>query len=196
MKTIFITYAVKEELIELKSTDYKIIYIETGIGKTKSTYYLTQKILEEKPDFILNIGTAGTMQHQVGDVFIATNFIDRDYATLELPGIQYEIDGLQLIKNHSKLNNWISEYTQKGICSTGDTFVKELSSVSCDFVDMEAYSQAYVCNELNIPFFSIKYITDIVGQNSIKHWENKLADARKTLSEWFAEHDLLNIIID
>jgi adenosylhomocysteine nucleosidase len=59
---------------------------------------------------------------------------------------------------------------------------------------MEAFAQAYVCKELGVPFLSIKYITDIIGENSVEHWENKLADARKALSEWFAENKLLSII--
>lgn len=31
----------------------------------------------------------------------------------------------------------------------------------------------------------VKYVTDIIGQNSVKHWEDKLADARKGLGEFF-----------
>lgn len=194
MKTILITYAVKEEFIEIDATDNKLMHIQTGVGKTKSAFYLTKKILEEKPDFVLNIGTAGTIAHHIGDIFVATHFIDRDYETIQLPGIKYEISGKELIASHSLLNEWISAYSKSGVCSTGDTFVTEVSSLSGDFVDMEAFAQAYVCKELDIPFLSIKYITDIIGENSVEHWENKLADARKALSEWFAENKLLSII--
>jgi adenosylhomocysteine nucleosidase len=28
-------------------------------------------------------------------------------------------------------------------------------------------------------------VTDIIGQNSVKHWEDKLADARQGLSNYF-----------
>ena len=31
----------------------------------------------------------------------------------------------------------------------------------------------------------LKYVTDIVGQNSVKHWEDKLADARRDLTAYF-----------
>ena len=51
--------------------------------------------------------------------------------------------------------------------------------------DMEAYAQAQVCRELGIPFLAVKYVTDIVGQNSVKHWEDKLADARRDLTAYF-----------
>ena len=59
----------------------------------------------------------------------------------------------------------------------GGYFLTELSDVSGDVVDMEAYAQALVCRAKNVPFISVKYVTDIIGQNSVKHWENKLADA-------------------
>ncbi|KAA3981204.1 nucleosidase, partial [Bacteroides ovatus] len=51
--------------------------------------------------------------------------------------------------------------------------------------DMEAYAQAFVCRSKEIPFISVKYVTDIIGQNSVKHWEDKLADARQGLSHYF-----------
>lgn len=83
-----------------------------------------------------------------------------------------------------------------GICSTGDTFVTETTSLSGGFVDMETYAQAYVCKELSIPFLSVKYITDVVGENFVEHWENKLANAREVLSLWFSDNSLLPVIAD
>jgi adenosylhomocysteine nucleosidase len=31
----------------------------------------------------------------------------------------------------------------------------------------------------------VKYVTDVIGQNSVKHWEDKLAEARQGLSNFF-----------
>lgn len=194
MKRILVTHAVKEEYIPLKMEGYEIEQIYTGIGKTKSAHILTKKIYENKPDFILNIGTAGTLSHNIGDVFIVTHFIDRDYETIKLPGVEYEMNGLELIGKNPGLKKYITEYGKQGICSTGDSFVTEIADLSGDIVDMEAYAQAYVCKELNIPFLSIKYITDVIGKNSVEHWENKLADARTTLTGWFKENNLLSVI--
>ena len=50
---------------------------------------------------------------------------------------------------------------------------------------MEAYAQAAVCKERQLPFVSVKYVTDVIGQNSVKHWQDKLAEARKSLNEFF-----------
>ena len=75
--------------------------------------------------------------------------------------------------------------SEKGVCNTGDTFLTELSDVKGDVVDMEAYAQAWVCRTKNTPFIAVKYVTDIIGQNSVKHWEDKLADARKDWERFF-----------
>lgn len=52
-------------------------------------------------------------------------------------------------------------------------------------VDMEAYAQAFVCRAKEIPFISVKYVSDVIGQNSVKHWEDRLEDARAGLSHFF-----------
>ena len=50
---------------------------------------------------------------------------------------------------------------------------------------MEAFAEALVCKKMNLSFVSVKYVTDIVGKNSLKAWEDKLSDARKGLQRFF-----------
>ena len=50
---------------------------------------------------------------------------------------------------------------------------------------MESYAEADVCREMGVPFFAVKYVTDIVGQNSSQEWFAKLADARDGLTKFF-----------
>lgn len=93
------------------------------------------------------------------------------------------IDSSALLAEKGYCMHWAGE----GICNTGDTFLTELSDVKGDVVDMEAFAQAFVCRAKNVPFIAVKYVTDIIGQNSVKHWEDKLADARKGLGEFFEQ---------
>jgi len=182
--TIFITYAVKEELTPFQSTNCNMVYIQTGIGKTKSATILTKHICQQKPDLVINIGTAGTVVHRIGDIFVVNRFIDRDFEATKLPGIAFEIDGIKLLGDASPLKNWMLKQEKSGICSTGDTFVTEISNFRADIVDMEAYAQAYVCQEFGVPFLSVKYVTDIIGENSVAKWESKLDEARVELGKW------------
>ena len=95
-------------------------------------------------------------------------------------GIECEIDSAALLEAKGYCRHW----TENGTCNAGDSFLTELTHVSGDVVDMEAYAQAFVCRAKEIPFISVKYVTDIIGQNSVKHWEDKLADARQGLSNY------------
>lgn len=194
MKTIFLTYAVKEEYIPVETDKCQIIPLYTGIGKTKSATMLTKNICLQKPDIVINIGTAGTLTHEVGDIFIANCFVDRDYESIKLPGVEFMIDGMELLRGIPMLKNWVNTYPKLGTCSTGDTFVTTTTSFEADVIEMEVYAQAYVCQEFGVPFLSIKYVTDIIGKNSVEHWENKLPDASKALAEWIAQNELFTLL--
>ena len=64
-------------------------------------------------------------------------------------------------------------------------FLTEESTLQGDVVDMEAYAQTFVCRDKEVPFIAVKYVTDIVGKNSVAHWEDKLKDAT-ALSHFFS----------
>ncbi len=186
---ILVTYAVQGEFTELKfpgligEEEVHIGYIRTGVGKVKSAYYVSEVLNQAKPDLVINVGTAGSIDCQVGDILVCRHFIDRDMQKLADMGLEYEIDSSALLAEKGYCMHWAGE----GICNTGDTFLTELSDVKGDVVDMEAFAQAFVCRAKNVPFIVVKYVTDIIGQNSVKHWEDKLADARKGLGEFFEQ---------
>lgn len=68
MLKILVTYAVQGEFVELKWPDIEPYYVRTGIGKVKSAFHLAEAIRQVQPDLVLNIGSAGTVNHQVGDI--------------------------------------------------------------------------------------------------------------------------------
>lgn len=185
MKKILVTYAVKDEFAPIALHGYQIIYVLTGIGKAKAAMKLTEAICKEEPALVLNMGTAGTLNHSVGDVFVCRRFIDRDFHSVNLPGVEYEIDFTPMLTKEKIFEDWISSNKNSGTCNTGDSFVTEAESVNGDVVDMEAFAQAIVCKEFGIPFIAVKYVTDIIGKNSVKHWEDKLSDARNEFTNWF-----------
>ena len=170
---IVVTFAIKEEVVDVPLKDAIIVPIVPGIGKANAAFSLTRAVLLEKPDMVLNIGTAGTQKHSVGDVFVCDHFIDRDLSLLNLPGITSELHTEHLLFN------------PYGVVNTGDDFVTDSEVLYGDVIDMEAFAEALVCKKMNIPFVSVKYITDVVGKNSIRAWEEKLSDARKGLQRFF-----------
>ena len=77
MKKILVTYAVQGEFAEIKWPDVQVYYVRTGIGKVKSAYYLTDAINQIDHDLVINMGTAGTVNHQVGVVFVWRHLIEQ-----------------------------------------------------------------------------------------------------------------------
>ena len=175
-------YGVKVSRIDRRGRSSHRLY-SYGSRQVKSAYYVSEVLNQAKPDLVINVGTAGSIDCQVGDILVCRHFIDRDMQKLADMGLEYEIDSSALLAEKGYCMHWAGE----GICNTGDTFLTELSDVKGDVVDMEAFAQAFVCRAKNVPFIAVKYVTDIIGQNSVKHWEDKLADARKGLGEFFEQ---------
>jgi len=180
MLKVLITHAVNDELITVNLCGSEVKYVRTGIGKVKATIRLMDALAQDCPDVVINIGTAGTVDHNVGDVFVCRHFIDRDLQKVGCLNLVYEIDSSALLDEKGYCGDW----KHQGICNTGDSFLTETADSHGDVFDMEAYAQAQVCQMKNIPFISVKYVTDKIGENSIKHWEDKLADAREGLSKF------------
>lgn len=181
MLKILVTYAVQGEFAEIKWSDVEVYYVRTGIGKAKAAFRTVDAINQVQPDIVINMGTAGTINHQVGDVFVCRYFIDRDMQKLAGLGLEYKLDSSALLEARGFCKHW----TESATCNTGDSFLTELTHIEGDVVDMEAYAEALVCDAKQVPFISVKYVSDVIGQNSVKHWEDKLADAREGLSHFF-----------
>ena len=188
---LLITHAIEDESFFLVFAGHHIRTLITGCGKANSAGKLMEAICVERPDAVINIGTSGTRTHNVGDILVCRKFVDRDFENLTLPGLEHFVD----FSDESLACNWASviggkESTDVFTVNTGDNFVTTDNHFTGDAIDMEAFAQAFICKEKQIPFLSVKYITDIVGGNSLKQWEEKLSDARRDLCEYFMKKDL------
>jgi len=176
---ILVTYALEAERGEIQLPEYELVFCATGVGKASSALKTYQAVLCEKPDLVLNIGTAGTLHHQVGDVFVCSHFVDRDLEKIAHLGVPFQIDSSDEIAK-------ILNIEAPGCVSTGDTFQSDseesAAGIIADVFEMEAYAGAQACKLAGLPFLSVKYVTDVIGQNSIKHWEDKLQEAREELA--------------
>lgn len=178
---ILVTYAFDEEFLPFEIQGTELTFLKTGMGKVLSAFNLTKALCKNDYDLVLNVGTAGTLNHNVGDIFVCHRFVDRDMEKIELPKVCSDISfpekiGIKLIDDYSNI----------GVCNTGDSFVTKVGNFTGDVIDMEAFAQAHVCKELNVNFVSVKYVTDVIGQNSGQIWLDKLRDAREALKEFFS----------
>lgn len=177
---LLVIYAVEEERIDVPFNG-EIFYVKTGIGKVKAAIKTQKAIAEIKPDFVLNIGTAGSLKHSVGEVVVCHKFLDRDLVKINHPEITSR---LQLCNN---INDFFPEIIVDNDCecSTGDSFLLDAQELTSDVCDMESFAVAMVCDCFKVPFTAVKYVSDKVGENELKSWEESLARARKGLSDFF-----------
>lgn len=185
---ILICYAVEGERVNWHLPGFRVQAVKTGIGKAGAAFHLTRAIMQERPDFVLNVGTSGTFMHHVGDVLVCRRFLDRDFRKLALPGVEWEIEMSDRLPLH--LPSIVNQQPMDAdfTVSTGDDFVTATSEAVGDAVDMEAFAEAMVCREMGLPFAAVKYVTDVVGCNSVKEWEERLAEARAGLTRYFEDH--------
>lgn len=187
MKILFV-YAIPEEKIEINIPNVEVIYVETGMGKVNAAMKTMRAICEYHPDMVINYGSAGTLNHNIGDIIVCNRFIDRDLQKVTVNGVVSEIvfgtDAARDVLTEQRLTERAKVLW--GTCNTGDSFITSGADIEGDVIDMESYAIADVCREMGIPFVSVKYVTDVVGQNSVESWQEKLADARKGLTDFFS----------
>lgn len=185
---VLAAFALEEESFPISSiAGMTVEKVLIGIGKVSAAMNLTQAVLKYRPALVVNIGTAGSSYHAVGDIIVCHDFVDRDLANLDIAGVcaGLSVTPSALFSPQSLLKGQFSSDTFTA--DTGDNFVTEPDGVLGDVVDMEAFACASVCHKFCVPFVAVKYVTDIVGRNSVKQWNEKLAEARHGLSRFFTD---------
>lgn len=177
---ILVSYAIPAERIRIEFAGCRVRYCETGIGKVNAALAVYAAVLAERPDCVLNVGTAGSVTHAVGSLLACGRFFDRDMAQLKEFGIPYRYDFAAELASVPLFAGMDFSH----VCNTGDSFVTQPIE-QADVVDMENFAVAEVCRRAGIPLLSVKYITDRIGENSVQHWEDKLHEANEGLQGYF-----------
>ena len=186
-----VVQALSSEFVGLKVNNFQTKHIITGFGKVNAAVNLMADLMAARPDFVINIGTAGSFVHRVGDIVVCDRFVDRDLIKLRALDAVYLLDD----SDHRPYFQSLFAFDRYGVCSTGDQFVTEPQGDE-DVFDMEAFAYSRVCRLLNIPFVAVKYVTDRIGENSVKVWSDKLHDARQELTHFFELVSMNNPSLD
>ena len=133
-------------------------------------------INQYKPDRIINFGTAGSMVLSP-DLYRVNKVIQHDVnmMLLDLP------PAASLKDDHT-----VMYIPGNGVtCASGDLFVSEWDKlrISCQMVDMEAYSitRAAMVSKIEVEIW--KFISDSANENSTTTWEENVAAGEKKYLE-------------
>ena len=153
MKLLFV-FASRNELFDIQLPHHEVTTFLAGVGKARSAMMVMNKIMEDRPDMVISIGTAGTFNHKVGDILVCRHFIDRDfYLTYDLLQLECDITVPEtpFIGQFHSIVDGIAVKRTDFMDSCGDNFVTEGESHGEDVVDMESFAELQACREMGIP---------------------------------------------
>lgn len=176
----------------------KVVVTKCGIGKVSSSIVTSLVIKEFNPKLIINTGIAGgTLPLNTGDIFIANKYVYGDfdlkvfgYHKGQVPGCEQYFNAST--EHSSSFKTYLKNSNIKfneGLIITQDSFITSLSQINdFDYVgvatDMEGASMAHVCMFHNIPFFSVRIISDVIGSDSqVNNYDKFEIEAAKLSSE-------------
>lgn len=159
--------------------DIKPLFV--GIGKLNAMYHLVKAIDKQRPGIIINLGSAGSLEHKRGEVVCCTGFVQRDMDVTALGFKKYETPFAvhdPVLLNGIKVNGLL-----EGLCGTGDSFVINHNTTDYNVIDMEAYPLAWVAMQEQIPFLCLKYISDGADGAAAEDWPQMVKHAAAALKK-------------
>lgn len=190
---VIILVASKKELsisLNLKS----VFVYEIGVGKINtlvslSTLMYKISALKINPIF-LNVGTVGSVKYPIEHILYPENYAQGDtyIGDFFLENTRF-YTGKGKIKSIERKNfNYSSSIlTSDRFINTNTNFYKQVQHLQVDAFDMESYAIAHFCYEHNIPFHTIKIVSDNCD-GTIKDWENILHKISNKLGKIVEEY--------
>lgn len=174
MKKQLLVFALNDEIDPRFKEQGDLQILVTGMGKLNAAMMLSQRLgtIKDLSNYIIiNLGTAGSAKHSVGDLVELIEFYER---AVIFPSAKLKVE---------KQTELVS-----AIAGSGDLVEPIDTTKPWDCVDMEAFALARVCIEKRLPFVSIKYITDVSEGNVYKEWKKNLIFAREKLYQYWNDH--------
>lgn len=151
--------------------------LETGIGKVLSTVKTARAVTEIRPDLIISVGFCGGLNGSAqGSLILARETRQWDFY-LAIPGIEighgYENHCPLPLPENERLVDFVSDKSVvRGTLISGDRFVDRSVHIDPDAVavDMETAALALLAQEFQIPFLSLREVSDVAdGESDMTH---------------------------
>ncbi len=189
-------------VMKIKGTE--IFAVHSFVGKTNAAA-LTSKLISDGCEIILNYGLSGSISKSViGQFSIPTKYIEHDF---DLTGLGYKMCEKPwqnyVYKTDENLFKILKSVFPDAVCGpavSGDHFIadrKIADSLSENFnavtCDMETAAIASVCEMANIPFASLRRVSDGADDKVVKTYRNMNVNSGNILFDCFYEF-LISII--
>ena len=165
------------ELLQgIQLPQHEIYLVKSGIGKVNAAISAIELINQHQPDLIINSGVAGGIDTclSVADLVVGAQTCYHDFYAGEVSDHLKELGFEQFIQADATALQVAKQVAADradvkfGLGCTGDQFIttkEELFQIKSKFpealfVDMESNSIAHVCAKKQVPFISLRIISD------------------------------------
>jgi len=176
--------------IDLESSNHEINFLITGVGMVNTAYQLTKKIIQDRPDFCIQAGIAGSFKTslKVGEVINVREDIFSELGA-EDDGVFISALDMKLTDEFVIVNNFSdSEFSDffinfkevRGI-TVNTVHGNEISiskikeRISPDVESMEGAAFLKVCKSEKIPCIQLRSISNMVEKRNKDKWNIPLA---------------------
>ena len=185
-------------IIETENRSAEVISILCGIGKVNATA-AAMHLIDIGCNYILNYGLSGGISGIARNgLCLCDRFLEHDF---DLTGIGYKLCEkpsqkyiYEADKDLLQLAGKIIPDAKYGTAVTGDRFIcdsavrdilkNEFGAMSCD---METAAIAYVCNFADIPYLSLRRISDDAGEDAMDNYREMNTSDETLLSDYIIE---------
>jgi futalosine hydrolase len=182
------------DLYTCESNRFKVLFHQSGVGMLSSAVSLTSLMINDKPDFVIQIGIAGTFDNNLhlgkivivkdemlGDMGVTEENKWKDIFDLKLEKSSYPPFEKRKLPNPflEKFNVLklpeVNAVTVNEI-TTDDNRIQQIIKKYDPVVEsMEGAALHYVCREFNTPFIQMRSISNYIGDRDKANWKIKEA---------------------
>ena len=173
------------------TVDHDIDFLKTGVGPVPTCFYLSQYLLKQSADLVINVGIAGAFdikkfplgtvleiqKDRFGDLgaeFADGHFEDVFDLGLEKDAAFYK-DGWLINPNCGQAFQTATGLTMHKVTGTNEGAAKIYQKYHADTESMEGAAVAYTCQQLNIPYRQIRSISNKIEGRDRDKWNIPLA---------------------
>lgn len=185
----------KLNCIRFNINETEVVAVESGIGKVNAGFAAAMLAMQFNAQYILNAGLSGAISSLVReDILVCTSFVECDF---DLTPIGYKLGEKARGQSYTydsaaELTACVKDYAglKFGGVGTGDIFLTDKSKKDLyhkEFnimaFDMETGAIAAVCDKFDIPFFSVRKISDDADDSSADAYREMNNRGETCLSE-------------
>ena len=175
---ILLVVATKQEVIESKFMDCTVLV--TGVGMVNTAIHLSEELLKNKYDVVLNMGVAGSFSEdfKTGDVVevVEDNFSEIGFENGS--GFE-EFSDFEIVTKYNvaaKTNlQKVKGITVNTVHGNEKSITEIVKRLNPDVESMEGAAVFKVCNEFYVPCMQIRAISNIVEKRNKENWNMPLA---------------------